>query len=136
MNIQTKIWELSFCILLLVFMTFSQAADQYEINWHTIDRGGGTSTGGQYRATGTIAQHDVAYSEGGDYELLGGFWPSEPMCIVDFHHFARFAQYWLDTDPDVPADLYKDAFDIVDELDLMLFTDQWLYYCPYNWQLK
>ena len=34
------------------------------------------------------------------------------------------------------ADLYKDAFGIVDELDLMLFTNQWLYYCPYNWPLK
>ncbi|MHC4337794.1 MAG: hypothetical protein ACYSTG_07585 [Planctomycetota bacterium] len=30
------------------------------------------------------------------------------MCFVDFHHFARFADYWLETGSDIPADLYED----------------------------
>ena len=61
---------------------------------------------------------------------------SEVGCTVDFRHFARFAIHWLYTGPNIPADLYKDPGNIVDELDLMLFTDKWLHYCPYDWPLK
>ncbi|MHC4458309.1 MAG: hypothetical protein ACYS0I_14730 [Planctomycetota bacterium] len=32
------------------------------------------------------------------------------------------------------ADLHED--NIVDELDLKLFVDEWLYYCPLGWPLK
>ena len=83
---------------------------------------------------GTIGQPDAAWSAGGDYELLGGFWPGEPLCAVDFYHFARFAELWLETGPGLAADLYAD--DIVDSYDLKLFVDEWLYYCPLDWPLK
>jgi uncharacterized protein (DUF1330 family) len=73
---------------------------------------------------------------GGNYELLGGYWTGAPVCVVDFEHFAAFAKYWLETGYNMPADLYKDTADIVNELDLKKFTDQWLWYCPYNWPLK
>lgn len=85
---------------------------------------------------GTIGQPDAAYSAGGPYELLGGFWPGGPLCFVDFHHFARFAEYWLQTGSEIPADLYKDEDNIVNYHDLRLFVDEWLYSCPYNWPLK
>ena len=62
--------------------------------------------------------------------MLGGFWPGEPLCTVDFYHFARFAEYWLETGTDLPADL------IVNWLDLGVFVDEWLYYCPYDWPLR
>ena len=97
-------------VLLVLILSLPVTAD-YKMDWHTIDGGGGTSSGEQYVVMGTIAQHDAAYSEGGDYELLGGFWPGEPVCVVDFYHFARFAQYWLYIG-DCSADLYDD--DIVD----------------------
>ena len=48
-------------ILLVLILSLSGIAD-YEISWHTIDGGGGTSTGGQYSLTGTIGQHDAADS--------------------------------------------------------------------------
>ena len=117
------------CILLFSLPVFAG----YEIRWHTIDGGGGTSSGGQYTVMGTIAQHDAAYSEGEQYELLGGFWPGEPMCFVNFEHFARFAQYWLYIG-DCSADLYDD--DIIDYLDVDAFVYEWLYYCPYDWPLR
>ncbi len=121
--------------LLIVTLLFALPAfADYDISWHTIDGGGGISTGGQYIVTGTTGQHDAAYSAGGDYELLGGFWPGEPLCIVDFKHFARFAQYWLEAGIGLPADLYEDDF--VDLLDLELFVYEWLYYCPYDWPLR
>ena len=123
--------------LLSIIVLLSAAAvgyGDYDIGWSTIDGGGGKSTGGQYIVTGTIGQHDAAYSESEQYELLGGFWPGEPTCFVDFEHFAKFAQYWLETGTNLPADLYKD--EIVNNLDLQMFVENWLYYCPYNWPLK
>lgn len=121
-------------IFMLLSMGLPAFAQDYEISWYTIDGGGGMSTGGQYRLSGTIGQPDAAYSAGGDYEVLGGFWPGGPLCTVDFEDFARFAQYWLETGADLPADLYED--NIIDLLDLKLFIDDWLYYCPYNWPLR
>ncbi len=108
----------------------------YDLSWSTIGGGGGRSVGGQYVLTGTIGQPDAGVMTGGDYEMLGGFWPGEPLCFVDFRHFARFAEYWLETGSDLPADLYKDANNIVNYLDLKVFVDEWLYYCPYGWPLK
>jgi hypothetical protein len=120
--------------LMMASFASSQSGGQYELSWSTIDGGGGTSSGGQYIVSGTIGQHDAAYSTGGDYELLGGFWPGQPLCTVNFEHFARFAQYWLEAGTGLPADLYEDDF--VDLLDLELFVYEWLYYCPYDWPLK
>ena len=47
---------------------------QYVFDWHTIDGGGGTSTGGVYSVTGTIGQPDAGAMSGGSYTLTGGFW--------------------------------------------------------------
>jgi hypothetical protein len=109
---------------------------QYELSWYTIDGGGGRSTGGPYVLTGTIGQPDAAYSRGGNYELLGGFWPGGPLCFVDFEHFARFAEQWLLPGTGSPADLFEDLDDEVNWLDLQVFTDYWLCYCPAGWPLK
>jgi hypothetical protein len=123
-------------MLLLVILTATVASGQYELSWYTIDGGGGRSSGGDFSITGTIAQPDAAWSSGGYYELLGGFWPGGPLCFVDFEHFARFAQYWLEPGTGSPADLYEDLNNKVNELDLGVFVDQWLCYCPENWPLK
>lgn len=106
----------------------------YTIDWSTIDGGGGKSSGGQYVLTGTIAQPDAAYSAGGSHEWLGGFWPGGPLCFVEFDDFARFAEYWLETGNNLPADL--DGNGIVDLDDLKLFVYEWLCLCPYNWPLR
>jgi hypothetical protein len=106
----------------------------YQIVWSTIDGGGGMSSGGTYVLTGTIGQPDAAYSEGGNYELLGGFWPGGPLCFVEFEDFARFAELWLYQGSGLPADLDDD--DDVDIDDLKLFVDYWLLCCPYNWTLR
>jgi hypothetical protein len=124
-----------YLLMTLLFMVSMVNAD-YSIEWQTIDGGGGTSSGGTYTLTGTIAQHDAAYSQGGQYEVLGGFWPGGPLCAVDFHDFARFAEYWLETGDNLPADLFEDDNNIIDLLDLEKFVDEWLCYCPYDWQLK
>ncbi len=123
-------------LIFALFFTAATAFGDYEIRWSTIDGGGGTSTGGPYTLRGTIGQPDAGDSAGEQYELLGGFWESDSFCVVDFEHFARFAQYWLETGTDIPADLHKDAGNIVNYLDLEAFVYEWMYYCPYNWPLR
>jgi hypothetical protein len=120
--------------LLMIASASVQAAGPYEITWSTIDGGGGRSSGGSYVLTGTIGQADAAYSAGGRYELLGGFWPGGPICIVEFGDFAKFAGQWLETGSDLAADL--DDSTVVDFVDLHLFAEQWLRTCPAPWPLK
>ncbi len=112
----------------------TQSGGPYVLEWSTIDGGGGSSSGGPYELIVTIGQPDAAWSSGGEYELLGGFLPGGPLCFVDFHHFARFAQYWLEPGAGLPADL--DQLNGVNGVDLRLFVEEWLCYCPAGWPLK
>lgn len=59
--------------LLLAFAGVSEAQN-YSIDWFTIDGGGGTSSGGPYTLTGTIGQPDAGRLSGGNYVVEGGFW--------------------------------------------------------------
>src|SRR6266581_8038557 len=51
-------------------------AQNYSIDWFTIDAGGGTSTGGVYSVSGTIGQPDANAQTmtGGNFSVTGGFW--------------------------------------------------------------
>ena len=50
-------------------------AGDLNLNWFTVDGGGGTSTGATYQVSGTIGQHDAGGPmTGGNYSLTGGFW--------------------------------------------------------------
>lgn len=70
----------------LMFVVASAATAQDHIDTHTIDAGGGTSTGAGWTVSGTLGQPDAApvsscTIEGGadcslaHWELTGGFWP-------------------------------------------------------------
>ena len=69
----------------------SASAQNYSIDWFTIDGGGGTSTGGVYSVSGTIGQPDAGVMGGGSYSLVGGFWgilaavqtPGAPLLSVE-----------------------------------------------------
>jgi len=123
------------CIVGFLFLLTSvSGGGQYQIDWYTIDGGGGQSSGGQYVLNGTIGQPDASYSAGDSYELLGGFWPGGPLCFVDFEQFSTFADYWLETGGYLPADL--DGNGTVNLYDLKFFVDEWLCGCPYNWPLR
>ena len=121
-------------VILMFLLSVSIANADYSISWHTIDGGGGMSSGGPYVLTGTIGQPDADWSSGGEYELLGGFWPGGPLCMVEFDDFARFAEVWLETGSGLAGDLDED--EDVDLVDLSRFVDEWLYCCPYNWPLR
>ena len=60
----------------LTIATFAPAvADDFALDWWTIDGGGEMwTTGGDFELSGTIGQPDAGYMTGGDFELTGGFW--------------------------------------------------------------
>ena len=68
---------MKFCILsTLVWLIglLGAGAQDYAIDWWTLDGGGGTSTGGVYVITGSVGQPDTGTLNGGSYALVGGFW--------------------------------------------------------------
>ena len=66
---------LTVCFILLHSSLCIRGLGQsYSVDWHTIDGGGGTSTGGIYFVSGTIGQPDAGMMSGGNYTLRGGFW--------------------------------------------------------------
>ncbi len=132
--IHNKFIALMVMCSLMTVPALGQSGGDYILTWSTIDGGGGQSSGGQYVLTGTIGQPDAGYLGGGNYELLGGFWVGGPLCIVNFEDFARFAPYWLQSGPGLPADLFEDG--VIDYDDLLEFANVWLCICPYDWPLK
>jgi hypothetical protein len=63
------------CCCLLIGAALSGQA-QYSIPWHTVDGGGGTSSGGVYSLSGTIGQPDASATPltNGQFTVTGGFW--------------------------------------------------------------
>ena len=54
-----------------------EQAGAYTVDWSTVDGGGDRSSGGAYVLTGTVGQADadpLQPSEGGVYQLDGGWW--------------------------------------------------------------
>lgn len=61
--------------IFIALLALTSHAQTYSINWHTIDGGGGTSTGGVYSVSGTIGQPDAGGPmTNGQYSVTGGFW--------------------------------------------------------------
>src|SRR5204862_1743204 len=60
--------------LLLSLAALGASAQNFSIDWFTVDGGGGTSTGGVYSVSATIGQPDAGTMSGGAYTLDGGFW--------------------------------------------------------------
>lgn len=124
--------RLGVSIILLMILAVSTASGQYEISWYTVDGGGGTSSGGPYTLTGTIGQLDAGWSIGGNYELLGGFWPGEAIIIIKFQDLAELADRWPDSD--LTSDPVQDDF--VDFDELIRLANYWLDCCPCYWTLS
>lgn len=90
-NILTTIGVRGLTIALLMMAVcgsaFSQQSTggQFTVSRHTIDNDGGTSQGGQFSLTGTIAQPDAGAqaATGGQFSLRGGFWSAKDLPTSD-----------------------------------------------------
>jgi len=75
-----------FVVCALLSTTIALAAGDYQINWWTVDNGGGSSqsVGGQYLLQGSIGQPLTGFSTGGEYILSSGFWHGIGAAIQEF----------------------------------------------------
>lgn len=77
---------LTSAMLLPVFIplaSLTASAQTSDISWHTVNGGGGTSTGGTFELGGTMGQPGAQTTpsmSGGAFELNGGFWPVTQTC--------------------------------------------------------
>lgn len=71
------------CMLAVALLSASTAGAEapegtvMSVDWSTIDAGGGTSAGGKFSVSGSIAQIDadpLQPASGGNLEITGGFW--------------------------------------------------------------
>lgn len=75
MKLESSIRAVTSNIACLICLVCGAAqAQNYSLDWWTIDGGGGTSAGGVYSLSGTIGQPDTGRMTGGNYTLEGGFW--------------------------------------------------------------
>ncbi|HRP61935.1 MAG TPA: hypothetical protein PK400_01430 [Phycisphaerales bacterium] len=118
------------CIAVAVY-----AGGEYDLTWHTIDGGGGTSTGASFELSGTIGQPDAGVMSGGGFELAGGFWAgagtaTTPACLgdlnnsgaVDVQDLLILLGAW-GPNPGHPADLNSSG--AVDVQDLLILLGAW-----------
>jgi hypothetical protein len=78
------------CLILtgVILPPVALRAENFKLDWFTIDGGGGTSIGGRYSVSGTIAQPDAGQLARDGYTLSGGFWgavpviPPEPLLTI------------------------------------------------------
>ena len=104
----------SVAMILLMFAAAAlaglEAPAGYDLSWHTIDGGGGTSTGGTYDLSGTIGQPDAGVAmTGGSYSVVGGFWPGAAPAVNT-----------------CPADIAPPTGDgLVNVADLLLVINSW-----------
>ena len=121
------------CIAAALLMSAFAHGD-FDLSWHTIDGGGGTSTGGNFELSGTIGQPDAGSMAGGDFELAGGFWPAAgetgSPCPADLNgdnkvnidDLFQILGAWGTCD-DCPEDINDDG--VVDIDDLFEVLAQW-----------
>jgi len=71
-------------ICLILTLAPGAVGQPYEIRWHTVDCGGGSSSGGPFELSGTIGQHDAGNPmTGGAFGVTGGYWAASQGCIAD-----------------------------------------------------
>ena len=116
------------CLCMLAILHTALAQD-YDIDWHTIDGGGEMwSTGGDYELGGTIGQPDAGALAGGDYTLTGGFWfgcvPGDGDCDgdVDLDDYADFEACLAGPGGGLGADCGCFDFDDSGDVDLKDFA--------------
>ena len=113
----------------------AQSGGDYELDWNTIDAGGGTSSGGEYVLKSTISQPDAEMFTGPDYTLSGGFWFASG-CVVDLEDMSFFAAQWLNGG-DIEANFdWSDnpsPQNFVDLYDFRYLAAYWQSWCPDGW---
>lgn len=95
-------------ILFVAVMSSRVNAQNYSMDWFTVDGGGGISSADVYTLSGTIGQPDAgAALSGGDYSVVGGFWSliaasntqTGPVLTVTLAPEGRVRLAWMPNSP-------------------------------------
>src|SRR5687767_4645245 len=80
----------------ILVIASSAAAQNFSVDWFTIDGGGGTSAAGGFSVSGTAAQPDAGSMSGGTYAVVGGFWAfaAETLSLAASNSPAGVVVYW------------------------------------------
>lgn len=110
-----------------------QCGSTFEINWSTVECGGGMASSGAFELnSSTIGQSVPGAMLGGGFELNGGFWPGVKPCAlamngdvncddhVDGNDLAIVIGSWMTCGP---GDVNLDG--IVDANDLTIVIGHW-----------
>ena len=135
--------------MMLFIIATAVAAEElipaYDLNWFTIDHGGGISAAGGYDMHGTIGQLDASPAltgsgGGGTFSMSPGYWPGvepEPLCpadiapagigdgVVNIMDLLAVVAAWGQSGPpgSIPADVNDDGS--VNILDLLAVVAAW-----------
>lgn len=126
--------------LIYLLITFPALGEsRYELVWGEACISG-ESSGEVYSQEGSFLVTDGNEISGDNFTITEESVVVSTGCIIGFEDFARFTEQWLRTDCNEinnwcdGADM--DRQDGVDCVDLSLFVDKWLDYCPDGWLLK
>ena len=119
-------------IILLTSLSpiLAQSSSNYDLSLSVVNGGGGTSSGGIYVVSGTIAQPAAGILSEGERILAGGFWYNRG-CQINLSDLVNLAARWLAEGPEIDADFDKSGE--VDLIDFRYLATNWLQYCPNNW---
>ncbi len=131
-RIKQVIAGLAFSASFIVLSALAPSGPTYDLTWHTIDGGGGTSIGGTFELSGTAGQPDPVVSTGSGYELTGGFWSafeqlpcpsdSDGNGVIDVEDLLDLLAAWGPC-PGCPED--SDGNGVVDVEDLLDVLAGW-----------
>jgi hypothetical protein len=82
--------SLSIFLVLLLWgslFAFAQNGNEFDLSWHVIAGGGGTSNGNIYTVTGTSGQAIVGYSSSENYVVGSGFWGTNSPIAIESDYF-------------------------------------------------
>jgi len=129
--------------LAVAVATTAAPADDFSLDWHTLDGGGAMNmTGGNFTLSGTVGQPDAGGPlTSGDFELVGGFWAgavADPFCFgdldengeVDLNDLATLLGRYGTTSGMTYADGDLDDDGDIDLDDLAYLLGLYGYVCP------
>jgi hypothetical protein len=73
-SMKKQLFPKTWLALIVALAGGAAQAQNYSVDWFSLDGGGGISTGGVYSVTGTIGQPDAGVMSGANFTLAGGFW--------------------------------------------------------------
>jgi len=125
-------------LLLMMFLWIGfpppSHAEEYTLEWYSIDGGAEECSGDEYLFYCSIGQPDVAYLTGDLYTMEGGYVVVEWLpCFVDLKDLAHLVRDWLATGDGLLADINEDKS--VDLKDFSVMAAYWFQFCPADWPM-